>query len=159
MKKKLIILFIVVTSIVIILIGLFRIPVKKAIKMDIVNGGKFEITTKETKILSEARQFTGPAWCIVGKNNIRFDGNENPNEQIILTGDYPRRVSDDVFSLPYEYIFVFEGYFQNKILGFNVFNVKKWSILSPIERTSTFLPNDALTPYDYLFSHEVNNEP
>lgn len=86
-------------------------------------------------------------------------------ETIILTGNIVEKIGADIFNSSQENIFVFEGIFKGEKRGSDmaihkVFEVKKWNLLYPIKRgyIGYYVPDNALTLYDYLKTEKINDD-
>lgn len=139
---------------------IIKVPVKKALKIELKFSEQESISMNDKLLIcGNDNTVTGTPWFVVGKNNKLFTNNE-PNETIILEGNFPKSfLLSKMTNSPAENKFIFEGGFvgnkKDKYEGgvYKVFKVKKWSIVYPIDREYGFvenLPKARITIYDYL---------
>lgn len=140
----------IVVILITILITANFLPVKMSVKPNKLN----EKDKKDTVILCEYGQTTGPSWVIIGDDKGEF----GPGKCEFINVKY----SDSV-KMPNSSIFIGQNKYvlYGKFIGveafygesYRVFEVKRWDIQYPIDRfslRSCFTPKRYLNIFDFL---------
>lgn len=155
MIKIILIILIIIFCIMFIVL---RIPVKKAVTINLETVKQERISDSDKVLICQFSTTTGPQWKVIGKNNGLFATKE-PYEYIIIKGNFPyKRLNADLFMYLPHNKFVIQGNFVGEMKGedediYKVFEVEKWDVMYPISRGEGFvniIPKDSLTLYDFI---------
>lgn len=144
MRIKLKMSLFTVFIILFVVIGIFYIPVKHAIKVE-------DINNKETYIVVEVQKSTIAPWRITDSNT----SHQNYIEDVMLEGNEPRGFNLGVETGENKYICYGEKNNERSLNAdekYQVFNVESWNIIFPVKRKSILqkiLPKGYLCLYDY----------
>lgn len=130
--------------------------------IETVEGPKEMLKEEDTEIYCICRPTTSaPEWVVVGKNGVMFEHDDNPWEEIVVTGNAPRELNyqvsgnSNVFILRGHYLGVQKVKLRSNSYTFSckVFNIEEWSIRYPIDRrthSEENRPKDGLSLGDIL---------
>lgn len=147
----------IILGIFILIIAIFKVPVKRAEKQDLKVIKQEKLSFDDKKLICKYSQSTGSPWLVVGKNDSLFNPIEY-YEYIIIKGDFPNKFLNwDLIMYPADNKFIIEGEFigeknENGEI-YKVFYVKKWYMLYPIDHghgPGRIIPHDVMTLYDFL---------
>lgn len=157
MNKKLKIIIIFFTLILVIPYFLIRIPVKRIEKDINTTYGSKKLINKDTKEIYVQESPDIPGWIVVGEDGILFNQDTKEYEKIFAVGNMPKSINNDLLRS----IFVLKGkYIGKKKYGSFVaacFEVEEWGILGKIKRCeNNDLSSSSLTILDYISAEKIS---